>query len=80
LVLLVSPFCTFAQTDSPESKFLRSVLNDGKKLVLEPFHWDKKDIANLTLATGATAFVMLYDEQLHRFVVRNENKGTGKIW
>lgn len=79
LVLLVSPFCTFAQTDSPEPKFLRSVLNDGKKLVLEPFHWDKKDIANLTLATGATAFVMLYDEQLHRFVVRNENKGLERF-
>lgn len=79
LILLVSPFCTKAQSDSSGPNFINSVLNDGKQLVLEPFHWDKKDIANLTLATGATAFVMLYDEQLHRFVVRNENKGLEKF-
>ena len=79
LILLISASGTFAQTEAPEPKFLKSVLNDGKQLVLEPLHWDKKDIANLTLATGATAFVMLYDEQLQRFVIRNENKGLVKF-
>ncbi|MBL7916639.1 MAG: phosphatase PAP2 family protein [Bacteroidia bacterium] len=79
LILQASVLCSFAQTNSPDPKFFHSVLNDGKQLILEPFHWDKKDIANLTLATGATAFVMLYDEQLHRFVVRNENKGLERF-
>jgi membrane-associated phospholipid phosphatase len=79
LILQASVLCSFAQTNSPDPNFFNSVLNDGKQLVLEPLHWDKIDIANLTLATGATAFVMLYDEQLHRFVVRNENKGLERF-
>lgn len=79
LILLISPPGTFAQTDSANPKFFNSFLKDGKQILIAPFHWDKKDVANLTLATGATAFVMLYDEKLQSFVVRNQNKGLEKF-
>ncbi|MBK9046339.1 MAG: phosphatase PAP2 family protein [Bacteroidetes bacterium] len=79
MILLISPPGTFAQTDSANPKFFNSFLKDGKQILIAPFHWDKKDVANLTLATGATAFVMLYDEKLQSFVVRNQNKGLEKF-
>lgn len=79
LIVLISQPCTFAQTDSANPKFFNSFLKDGKQIIIAPFHWDKKDVANLTLATGATAFVMLYDEKLQSVVVRNQNKGLEKF-
>lgn len=59
----------------PDDRFLKSCISDAGDMVLEPFHWDKNDLANITVITGATAFVMVYDEDIDSWIRTNHNKG-----
>ena len=72
-------FNLHAQIDSTEENCVSLCLNDAKKMTLAPLNWDKHDLANVTLATGATVFIAMYDEQLQNFVSKNQNNGLEKV-
>ena len=77
LIFIVSP--SISQQLSPSDSFLKSCFTDAKSMVVQPYHWDKNDLANVTLITGATAFVMLYDSDIDQWIRTNHNKGLNSF-
>lgn len=70
----------FAQNTSKHPRYLKSYFTDTRDIITEPLRWDKHDIANATIIVGATAFLMVHDEKLHRFVSVNQNKNLGNVF
>lgn len=77
LILIGSP--SKSQQVTPSDSFLKSCFTDAKSMVFQPIHWDKNDLANLTLISGATAFVMLYDSDIDQWIRTNHNKGLNSF-
>lgn len=71
--------CSFSQETITSSVYLKSYLSDTRDILISPLSWDKQDIANLTLIAGGTGFLMIYDEKIDDFIIRNYNSDVGNI-
>lgn len=81
--LLLTQCCflpsAFAQSHPDSVSYLKSYLTNTGDIIKEPFHWNKKDFANLGVVSIATATLMIYDEQIDDFMYRNQNETLSNI-
>jgi membrane-associated phospholipid phosphatase len=77
VILLISAHSFFAgaQDSLPAKKYFKSYLTDTRDIIKAPLSWDKYDIATFTMVAGGTGFLMIYDEKIDDFILRNQNKG-----
>lgn len=74
LLLTVLNFCN-GQDTLTGTRYFKSYFTDTRDIIKSPLSWDKNDLANLTLIAGGTGFLMIYDEKIDDFILRNHNSG-----
>jgi membrane-associated phospholipid phosphatase len=79
IFFMLCPMALFSQSHVDSVNYFKSYLTNTRDIVVEPFHWDVNDFANLTLAAGGTAFLMIYDEKINDFITENQNEDVLKI-
>jgi len=79
IVLHLCSLHSFSQSRPDSVSYLKSYFTNTQAIIAAPFHWDKQDIANVVMVTGTTAFLMVYDEKMDDFLLRNNSSKLKKI-
>lgn len=79
LLLCFCYFPSFSQLNNDSVSYLKSYITNTRDIFVEPFHWDMNDVGNFTMVAGGTAFLMIYDEKIDDFMMRNQNENLNDI-
>ncbi len=78
-ILLLNFNLSYSQSHPDSISYLKSYLTNTRDIAVEPLHWNKLDLVNITLVSGSTAFLMIYDENINYFFLRNYNSSLNNV-